>query len=67
MDVALENPVLGAGPTGLPYKVSWQRAFAFEEDAVDPHNLIGFIAGGDRLPSAHRVLRGAAVVVRAPA
>src|SRR5205814_3465248 len=44
MAIAVENPILGMSPGGLPLELA--RRLDPEIMSLDPHNVIGHIAGG---------------------
>ncbi len=44
LQIGVENPLLGVSPQQLPYDLA--RRLRFPIDAIDPHNVLGLIAGG---------------------
>ena len=63
-ETAIDHPLLGASPTGLPFELAARTRF--DGDVVDPHNLIGYIAGGAGFPALFAFLFSLFVLLKRP-
>lgn len=64
LDVAVENPLLGATPQGLSYELA--QRIGGDAPRLDPHNFIGYVAGGSGFPALLALLAVAVLCWRRP-
>lgn len=44
--IAIENPILGASPQGLPLAIGRHLQTEYRHDIIDPHNVFAHVLGG---------------------